>query len=266
MKISIITATYNSAKTLKDTLESVLMQTYTNYEHIIIDGDSKDETMQIVKEYEKRYNGKLRYISEKDKGLYDAMNKGIKISQGDIIGILNSDDIYAHENVLKNIVNCFEKTNCDASHANLVFMDEETMSKPQRVWKSENGKLENGWHPAHPTLYLKRQVYEKIGVFNLKYRIAADYDFMIRMLKDKDIKLSYIDDTIIYMRLGGISTNGIRGYYKNLKESHKVLVENKIPNPYYIDFKRCIKTIKQMFKIEIGEKKNGKNCSTNTML
>lgn len=112
MKISIITVTYNSSKTLKDTIESVLKQTYTNYEHIIVDGLSKDNTMQIVKEYEKKYDGKLKYITEKDSGLYDAMNKGIKMATGDIIGILNSDDIYAHENVLKEIVEKFEETNC----------------------------------------------------------------------------------------------------------------------------------------------------------
>lgn len=113
MKISIITVTYNSSKTLKDTLESVLKQTYKDYEHIIVDGLSKDNTMEIVKEYERKYDGKLRYISEKDTGLYDAMNKGIKMATGDIIGILNSDDIYAHENVLKEIVEKFEQTKCD---------------------------------------------------------------------------------------------------------------------------------------------------------
>ena len=112
MKISIITATYNSEKTLKDTLESVLKQTYTNYEHIIVDGDSKDNTMKIVKTYEEKYQGKLRYISEKDSGIYDAMNKGIKMATGDIIGILNSDDIYANENVLEKIAKKFEQTNC----------------------------------------------------------------------------------------------------------------------------------------------------------
>lgn len=248
MKISIITATYNSEKTLKDTLESVLKQTYKNYEHIIIDGASKDRTMEIVKSYETKYEGKLRYISEKDNGLYDAMNKGIKMATGDIIGILNSDDIYAHENVLKEIVETFKKTNCDGTYANLVFMDANTMSKVQRVWKSKEGKLENGWHPAHPTLYLKKEVYEKIGLFNLNYKIVADYDFMIRMLKDKQIKLSYIDDTIVHMRVGGVSTNGIKGYYENLKEAHKALVANKIPHPYYIDFRRCIKTIDQMIR------------------
>ena len=140
MKISIITATYNSEKTLKNTLESVLKQTYTNYEHIIIDGDSKDNTMEIVKQYEEKYQGKLRYISEKDSGIYDAMNKGIKMATGDIIGILNSDDIYANENVLEKIAEKFKQTNCDGTYANLIFMDEETMSKPKRIWKEKSCK------------------------------------------------------------------------------------------------------------------------------
>lgn len=246
MKISIITATYNSEKTIKDTLESVLKQTYNDYEHIIIDGLSKDNTMEIVKEYEIRYNGKLKYISDKDDGLYDAMNKGIKMATGDIIGILNSDDIYANEKVLEKIVNKFMDEKCDGTYANLIFMDEKTMTNPQRIWKSANGKIENGWHPAHPTLYLKKEIYDKVGLFNLKYKICADYDFMIRMIKDESIKLKYINDYIVYMRLGGTSTNGIKGYIKNLKEANIVLKDNNIKYPYIVNIKRICKTIKQM--------------------
>lgn len=246
MKISIITATYNSEKTLKDTLESVLNQTYTDYEHIIVDGLSKDSTMQIVKEYESKYNGKLRYISEKDTGIYDAMNKGIKMATGDIVGLLNSDDMYANNSVLQKIVDKFKEADCDGTYGNLIFMDEETMSKPQRIWKSAKGKLKNGWHPAHPTLYLKKEVYDKIGQFDLQYRIVADYDFMIRMMMDKDIKLEYIDEVLVHMRTGGASTDGIKGYIKNLKESHKALVNNKVKHPYLVDFKRIIKTLFQM--------------------
>ena len=248
MKISIITATYNSEKTLKDTLDSVLKQTYKDYEHIIVDGMSKDNTMQIVKEYEEKYEGKLKYISEKDTGLYDAMNKGIKMATGDIIGILNSDDMYANEKVLEDIANKFKESNCDGTYANLKFMDEETMSKPQRIWKSPKGKIKNGWHPAHPTLYLKKEVYDKIGLFNLKYRIAADYDFMLRVMLDKNIKLEYIDKYIVYMRVGGTSTDGLKGYRKNLKEANLVLKDNNIKHPYIVNMKRIIKTINQMIK------------------
>lgn len=246
MKISIITATYNSEKTIKETLDSVLSQTYKDYEHIIIDGLSKDGTMEIVKEYEKKYNGKLIYISEKDTGIYDAMNKGLKMATGDIIGILNSDDKYANCHVLNNIVDRFQKTNCDGTYANLIFMDEETMKKTVRIWRNSTGKLEKGWHPAHPTLYLKKEVYDKIGDFNLKYRIVSDYDFMIRLMKEKSIKLEYIDEYIIHMRAGGTSTAGVKGYLKNLEESHRVLVDNKIKGPYLVDLRRIMKTLKEM--------------------
>ena len=248
MKISIITATYNSEATLKDTLESVLSQSFTNYEHIIVDGNSDDSTMNIVKQYEPKYNGKLKYISEKDKGIYDAMNKGIRMATGDVIGILNSDDIYASKYVLEKISDTFNRTKCDGTYANILFKDEKTMTKTKRVWISASGKIENGWQPAHPTLYLKKEVYEKIGMYNLEYPICADYDFMIKMLKDKSIKLTYINEVLVHMRIGGTSTDGLKGYYKNLKEAHKVLVNNNMPHPYYIDFRRSIKTIIQMLK------------------
>ena len=168
------------------------------------------------------------------------------MASGDVIGILNSDDMYANNNVLQTIVNKFKESNCDGTYSNLIFMDEKTMTKPQRVWKSAKGKIKNGWHPAHPTLYLKKEVYDKIGLFDLQYRIVADYDFMLRMMKDENIKLEYIDEVLIHMRAGGTSTDGLKGYTKNLKESHKALVNNKIKNPYIVDFKRIIKTLFQM--------------------
>ena len=246
MKISIITTTFNSEKTVKDTIESVLKQTYSDYEHIFIDGKSTDKTLEIIKSYENEYNGKLKYISEPDKGIYDAMNKGIRKAKGKIIGFLNSDDIYAHENVLKEIIDKFKEDNYDGIHGNLVFTDEKTMTKVKRIWKEKEGKVSNGWHPAHPTLYLKKDVYDKYGLFDIDYKIVADYDFMIRILKDGKLKLGYIDDVIVHMRLGGASTNGLKGYYKNLKESHKALLNNKIDHPYIVDFKRILKTMKQI--------------------
>ena len=129
------------------------------------------------------------------------------------------------------------------------------MSKPQRIWKEKRGNVQNGWHPAHPTLYLKKEVYDKIGLYNLKYKIVSDYDFMIRMLLDKQIKLEYIDEYIVYMRVGGASTDGINGYKKNLKESHQVLVENKIKYPYLVDFYRIMKTLRQMVISKLLSKK-----------
>ena len=244
-KITIITVCYNSEKTIKDTLESVLSQSFDDYEHLIIDGNSKDNTLKIIKDYERKYNGKLRVISEKDKGLYDAMNKGIKNAKGNIIGILNSDDIFATKDVLKTIYETFEKENCQGIYGNLEFRDNETMTKVVRNWNSKKGNYKLGWHPPHPTLYLKREVYDKIGNFNLDYRICADYDFMLRMMKN-NINLYYIKSVLIHMRSGGVSTNGLKGYINNFKESYLVLKKNKIKIPLGVNIIRTIKTIFQM--------------------
>ena len=227
MKITLITVCYNSEATITDTLESVLKQTYKNYEYLIIDGKSKDSTLDIVKSYESKFNKRLKYISEKDKGLYDAMNKGIKMATGDIIGIINSDDVLASKDTLEIIANTFQKEKCDATYSNLEIRDE-NLKKVVRVFKSKVGNYKLGWYPPHPTLYVKSSVYKKYGLYNQKFRIAADYDFMLRIMKDKNIKMKYIDKVLVYMRSGGVSTNGIKGYYKSFKESYTVLKLNKI--------------------------------------
>lgn len=173
------------------------------------------------------------------------------MATGDVIGILNSDDMYANEEVLQKIADKFNATHCDGIYGNLIFMDEATMQKPQRIWNSPKGKVERGWHPAHPTLYLKKEVYNKIGLFQLQYRICADYDFMLRMMLDKSVTLEYIDEYLVYMRTGGTSTAGVKGYLKNLKEAHQVLVANHIKYPYVVDGIRIVKTIKQMLLSKI---------------
>ena len=227
MKISIITVCYNSAETIEDTLKSVLSQTYDNYEYLIIDGLSKDNTLEIVKKYEPKFKGKMKIVSEKDKGLYDAMNKGISLATGDIIGIINSDDILAHENVFNNVINNIGDN--DGIYSNLLMLDE-NLRKTYRLIKSKKVSKKLGWHMPHPTLYLKKSVYEKYGNFDLKYRIAADLDFMLRIINN-NVKLKYLDDYFVFMRSGGASTNGLKGYYKNFKESKVVLQKNKIKLP-----------------------------------
>lgn len=246
MKISIITTTFNSEKTIEETLQSVLSQKYEEFEHIIVDGASKDKTMEIVKKYEDQYKGKMKYISESDKGIYDAMNKGIEMATGDIIGLLNSDDKYANDGVLNTIAQTIKEKECDGVHGNLLYMDEETMTKPQRKWITKSTNIKTGNVTAHPTLYLKREVYDKLGLYDLKYRVVSDYDFMVKLLTDKSIKLEHINEYLIHMRLGGASSAGLKGYLYNLKESYQILKDNKIKFAAIICVIRIIKTIWQM--------------------
>ncbi len=260
MKISIITVCYNSEKTIKDTIESVLNQTYKDYEYLIVDGMSKDSTLNIVKSYEKKFKGKLKIISEKDKGLYDAMNKGIKMASGDIIGIINSDDILANEDVFNKIIYTFKNEKCDAVYGDLVFLDKETMTIPTRNFVAHKPSHRLGWHPPHPTLYIKKDVYNKIGNFNIDYKIAADLDFMLRLINN-NYKLVYIPEYLVKMRDGGISTNGLKGYINSLKESSLVLKNNRIKLPYLTSLYRVIKTINQGLSAKINKKNIQKKLS-----
>lgn len=242
MKISLITVCYNSERTIEDTIKSVLKQNYKNYEYIIVDGLSTDNTLNILKKYYDEFEGKMRIISEPDKGLYDAMNKGISLSTGDIIGILNSDDILSNCNVFNDVIENIN--NYDGVYSNLLFLDEKTMTKNVRKFIAGNYKKRFGWHPPHPTLYLKKEVYTNVGKFNLEYKIAADLDFMLRVIKC-NYKLKYFKGYFVYMRSGGVSTNGLKGYYKNFKESLRVLKNNNVRFALFVNFIRIFKTIWQ---------------------
>ena len=250
MKISIITVCYNSKKTIKDTLESVLKQTYKNYEYLIIDGLSKDNTIDIVKSYESKFDGRLKIVSEKDNGLYDAMNKGINLATGDIIGIINSDDIIANENVFKEVVDNID--DYDGIYSNLLMLDE-NLDKPYRLFKSSKVKKRLGWHMPHPTLYIKKDVYNKYGTFNTKYRLAADVDFMLRVINN-NCKFKYYNGYFAYMRSGGASTDGFKGYYKNFKETYHVLKENKVKLPLLANIIKTFKVYFQIFRAKFVKK------------
>lgn len=213
MKISIITSTYNSGKTVKDTLESILNQTYKDIELLIIDGKSKDNTLEIVHHYEKLFQGKLSYISEPDKGIYDAMNKGIQMATGEIVGILNSDDLYMDNKVLEDIANAFIQSKVDAIYGNLIFVEEYDTNKVVRNWKGSQYQPEsflNGWHPAHPTFYVRRKIYEKYGAFDISFNVSADFELMLRFIEKYRISNLYLDRTLIKMRMGGESTGSIK--------------------------------------------------------
>lgn len=254
-KISIITTSFNSEKTIEDTILSVLNQNYENYEHIIVDGNSKDSTLKIIKKYEKKYKGKLKYISEKDHGIYDAMNKGVKLASGDIIGLLNSDDIFYNNKVLHKINKAFTKK-VDYIFANLVYVDQKDLSLVKRNFVTGTGKISKGWIPAHPTFYVRKKVYDEIGLYSLKYKIVSDYDFMTRVTCNKKYAYKYLNEYLVRMRIGGTSSSGLKGYINNAKEAYIVLKDNNIRFPFFIIIKRIIKTISQIIIGGLkGEKK-----------
>ena len=261
MKISIITVCYNAEDTIKDTLESVLKQTYKNYEYLIIDGKSTDNTLKIIKEYESQFLGKMKIISEKDKGLYDAMNKGVKNATGDIIGLINSDDVLSHDRVFEKVVKNIKGV--DGVYSNLLMLDEH-LEKPYRLFKTKTVSKKWGFAMPHPTLYLKKEVYEKCGDYNTNYKITADFDFMLRIIKG-NFKFKYVDDYFVYMRSGGKSTNGLKGYYENFKESYRCLKENHVFLPFLTNVKRTISNVfiqkiesKNKNELEIALKHNKK--------
>jgi len=187
-KISIITVSYNSEKTIEDTINSVYNQSFKNVEHIVIDGDSNDLTKKIV---EKNKSKISKFISEKDKGLYDAMNKGINLSNGEIIGLLNSDDVYYNEDVLKNVIHIFDTIpEVDVLYGDLVYVERDNLDKIVRYWRSKNyykKYFDNGNVPPHPTLFIKKNIYRKNKLFNINFKLAADYEFMLRLFKTNNL-------------------------------------------------------------------------------
>lgn len=211
MKISIITVTYNSANTIEDTLKSVLNQDYEDFEHIVIDGGSTDDTIRILKRYEPLYQGRLKWLSEIDKGIYDGMNKGIDLASGDVIGILNGDDFYAAHDVLKRIAEGIKDV--DAVVGDLVFVDPNNTSKIVRKWKGSQhypGAFRKGWHPAHPTFYLRKSKYEEFGGYDISLNVSSDFELMLRMFEVGKITSRYLPFDFIKMRMGGESTGSIR--------------------------------------------------------
>lgn len=218
MKISIITVAWNSHETIKDTIDSVLSQTYQNIEYIIIDGASIDGTVKIIQSY----GGKItEFVSESDKGLYDAMNKGIVLATGNVIGILNSDDLYVDEFVIEKVVKKFSKDQVDSIYADLVYVKSGSLDKTVRYYDSSKFdllKFAYGWMPAHPTFFVKREVYEKYGVFRTDLKVAADFDMLIRLLYVHKISYSYMQDILVKMRIGGVSTSFSSIWINNIEQ------------------------------------------------
>lgn len=243
MKISIITVVWNNAKTIKNAIDSVLSQSYDNIEYIIIDGASTDGTVEMVQSY----GGKItKFISEKDKGLYDAMNKGLLLATGDVVGILNSDDFYIDKFVLEKVAKEFDEKQVDSIFADLVFVKPENLDKIVRYYDSSRcmpDKFKYALYPAHPTFFVKNKIYKKYGVFKTNYKIGADFDIMARFLYTNKISYSYIKEPLIKMRIGGVSTS-FSSIWINSLEQLRVCRENDIKtNIFKIFMKYPIKLI-----------------------
>jgi glycosyltransferase len=207
MKISIITIVYNRSKCISDCIESVLNQTYSNIEYLVIDGDSSDGTQPKIGRYKDRID---YYSSEKDEGIYDALNKGIKNATGDIIGILHSDDLFFQVYTIRNIANAFESSNADLVYAKGLFVDKENPEKIKRIYPSKIFRkrfLSYGWIPLHTTIFVRREIFEKYGMYNPVYTIASDYEISLRWFKNERIKKLFLNEWVVKMRLGGLSTS-----------------------------------------------------------
>lgn len=244
MKVSLITATYNSSKTVADSLRSVQQQTYPHIEHIIVDGLSTDETMDIVQSFPHIHH----IISEKDKGIYDAMNKGIAWAKGDVIGILNSDDFYVHGSVIEKIIALFNKEACDAVYADLMYVDTHDVDKITRKWVSGTFKPNAflyGWMPPHPTFFVRKSVYEKLGTFNLNLGSAADYELMLRFLHKHRIKVGYLPEVILKMRTGGVSNQSVQNRVRANQNDRLAWKVNKLKPYWFTLYLKPLRKVKQ---------------------
>jgi glycosyltransferase involved in cell wall biosynthesis len=244
MKISVITTTYNSAATVGDTLLSVARQDYDDIEHIIVDGHSKDGTLAIVNTFQHV----AKIVSEPDKGIYDAMNKGVQLAIGEVIGILNSDDFYNSQQVLSKVAAMFQDPSVDAVYGDLQYVKQDNVTKVVRTWKAgvfKKNYLYYGWMPPHPTFFVRRRVYDKAGLFNISLRSAADYELMLRMLLKYDATVRYIPEVLVKMRDGGMSNASLKNRFRANREDRMAWQLNGL-KPYF--FTTWLKPIRKIFQ------------------
>ena len=245
MKISIITVCFNSAATLLDTLESVRSQSYGDYELIVVDGGSSDGTVAMLADYEKHFGGRMRWLSEPDKGIYDAMNKGIAMSTGDVIGFLNSDDYYFDNEVLHDIATAFKQNpDIDAVHGNLDFINEKR--EVVRIWRGSPYRpriFNTGWAPAHPTFYCRRNCFERFGGFDISLTCSADFELMLRFIEKNKITTLFLDHNFIKMRVGGESTSGISSLLRSRYQLKQAFRKNQLSYPFLYYLRRTITKI-----------------------
>jgi glycosyltransferase involved in cell wall biosynthesis len=253
ISITVITASYNSVNTIADTLDAVAKQTHVNVEHLVIDGASNDGTLEIVRNHS---NSKIRLISERDGGIYDAMNKGLSQADGEVIGFLNSDDFYADASVLKRVAAVFEDKSVEACFADLVYVTPDNR-RVVRYWKSKpfaKGDFAKGWCPAHPTFYIRKSALQRLGMFDQSFKLAADVEFMMRYLELGDIKSVYIPHVFVRMRLGGATNQSWGNVWKQNKEIFVALNKNGVSfNPIFFWAHKIFSRARQYISASVFE-------------
>lgn len=246
MKISIVTASYNSVATIKETIESVLSQDYPNIEYIVADGGSKDGTIEILKSF----GDKIKWISEKDKGIYDAMNKGVKMATGDAVGVIGSDDFYPDNQVISKVVNAFEVSKADSVYGDLYYVDAINTDKIIRNWKAGDYNRERflkGWMPPHTVFFLKKSAYDAHGLYDISYRSAGDYELMLRMLFKHNVSSYHIPEVLMKMRVGGTGNASLKNRIRANKEDRRAWKMNDIKPRWYTLYAKPLSKILQWF-------------------
>ncbi|MDB5200748.1 MAG: hypothetical protein JWQ27_157 [Ferruginibacter sp.] len=250
MKVSIITATYNSGKYLEDCIMSVMSQTHHEIEHIIIDGKSEDNTVSIIQKYSAHIAG---WVSETDRGMYDAINKGMKMATGDVIGILNSDDILDAPDVIEAIVKSFINEKVNAVYGDLEYVAADDTNKIFRIWKGKpyrRYRFQLGWMPAHPTFYIRRSLIEKHGGYESHYFTAADYEFMARYLYKYKVSAFYLPKLIVRMRIGGASNKNIYQRLRANRRDYLAMKKNNIPFAFLVSILKPLSKVHQYYKLK----------------
>ncbi|MCE7059957.1 glycosyltransferase family 2 protein [Dyadobacter sp. CY343] len=249
MKVSILTVVYNGAATIRQCIESIVNQDYPDIEYIVVDGNSKDGTQDIVKSFEGKVS---KFVSEKDAGIYDAMNKGIQLASGEIIGILNADDFYAFSTVISEVVELMKSGNYEACYGDLEYVDFTNGSIVKRKWTSglyQKGSFLNGWMPPHPTFFVRRELYDRLGKFRLDLGSAADYELMLRFVHKAEIKIGYLPKVLVKMRSGGVSNSSFKNRIQANRNDLKAWRTNELTPKFYTLWLKPIRKIFQFIRL-----------------
>jgi glycosyltransferase involved in cell wall biosynthesis len=258
LKVSIITVSNNSVRTISDTINSVLSQTFSNIEYIIIDGASTDGTIEVIKSFGEKISF---FISEPDNGIYDAINKGIRISSGNIVGILNSDDFFYNNDVIQIVADAFRENKIDAVFGDAIFVDPANTSRIVRYYSSKKfypGRFRFGYMPAHPSFYVKREIFGKLGYYKVDYKIAADFEFLVRLLYLNKIEYKYLEMPFLVMRMGGVSNKSVISNFTLNKEIARACRENGIKTNYFFIYSKYLIKIFEFIGKPQPEKRRNK--------